>query len=110
MEPKRGRRECINFKLLGDCRQRDECQYSHRNQERFGRTYKASTGNSVTGQSRLLCRTVRKSVEIPQSVPIILATKGKFLKLLCGICECSLKVISSTSVSLSSLCKLITKQ
>ena len=107
MEPKRGRGECINFKLLGDCRQRDECPYSHRNQERFGRTYKASKGNSVTGQSRLLykilCRTVRKSVDIPQkSVPMVLATKGEFLRLLRGICECILKVTSSTSVSLSS--------
>jgi hypothetical protein len=82
MEPKRGRGECINFKLLGDCRQRDECPYSHRNQE----------------------RTVRKSVDIPQkSVPMVLATKGEFLRLLRGICECSLKVTSSTSVSLSIL-------
>ena len=108
MEPKRGRGECINFKLLGDCRQRDECPYSHRNQERFGRTYKASKGNGVTGQSRLLCRTVRKSVEIPQSVPMILATKEEFLRLLRGICECSLKVTSSTSVSLSSLYQTMT--
>ena len=70
----------------------------------FGRTYKASKGNSVTGQSRLLyiiCRTVRKLVDIPQkSVPMVLATKGEFLRLLRGICECSLKVTSSTSVSL----------
>ena len=28
-------RECIDFKLLGDCWQRDDCQFSHRNQERF---------------------------------------------------------------------------
>ena len=49
-------------------------------------------------------RTVRESVEIPEKVPLAMATKGEFLKYLRGIAECSLKVKSSTSVSPLSLC------
>ena len=57
----------------------------------------------------IICRTVRMSVDIPQkSVPMVLATKGEFLRLLRGIAECCLKVTSSTSVSLSSLRILFT--
>ena len=45
------------------------------------------------------CRTVCKSVEIPKSVPMIMATKGEFLGQLQRIAECRLRKVGSNMVS-----------
>ena len=51
----------------------------------------------------VLCRTVSKSVEISERVPMIMAIKGEFLALLRRITECSLKVSGNNLVSPSYL-------
>ena len=74
-------RDCIDFKLLGECERYDvgECWFSHTNQERY---------------------TTSVTVEIPNKVPMIMATK-RFMGFLRRIVECSVKATSSTSVSVS---------
>ena len=73
------------------------------NRERFdgGFLYKASPGKSLKVQPRLSCiyRTVCKSVEIPKSVHMAVATRGEVLKHLQHIAECRLRKVGSNMVS-----------
>ena len=44
-------------------------------------------------------RTLHRTVQIPDGVPMVMATKGYFLKILGGIAEFRLKVTGGTSNS-----------
>ena len=98
----RAARDCIDFKLLGECERYNvgECWYSHTNQERFWNITLNSKNLTCTN---FVCTYSNASVtvEIPDKVPMIMATK-RFQGALRKIVECCVKVTGSTSVSITS--------
>lgn len=96
------RRDCIDFKLLGECERNDvgECWFSHTNKERFLPYCKKD--HYVHSHKFRMYSTASVTVEIPDKVPMIMATAKRFQGLLRRkIVECCVKVADSTSVSVT---------